>query len=489
MHKKVAVIGSGFSGLSAASVLASKGAAVTVFEKNDSLGGRARTFSVDGFTFDMGPSWYWMPDVFEHFFSLFGKSSKDYYELKLLDPAFTIFYGKNDSLTIPASLEAIYQLFEKEEKNGADKLRRFLKEAELKYNLSMSDLVYLPSNSLFEYAKPQVLRNITRLQLFSSFHSHVRKFFSSPRLLQLMEFPLLFLGATSREIPALYSLMNYAAFNLSTWYPMGGFGKITEAMASIAKDLGVQFKTGEAISSIKPMSENSFSISSTTGQHTSDAVIGAADYQHVDGLLESRYRNYTETYWQRKTFAPSCLIFYLGINRRLNSLHHHNLFFDEALDQHAHEIYKDPQWPSKPLFYICCPSKTDASVAPTGHENLFILMPLAPGISDGEQLRAKYFDIIIERIKNITGEDLAPSIVFKRSYCLDNFVSDYNAYKGNAYGLASTLKQTAVLRPAIRNKKLKNFFYCGQLTLPGPGVPPAIISGQIAAKQLMKSIF
>lgn len=483
-----AVIGSGFSSLTAATVLAKNGYKVTVFEKNDQPGGRARIFKANGYTFDMGPSWYWMPDVFESYYSIFGKTTKDFYDLKLLDPGFTIYFGKDDRMDIPASLDGIYALFEREEANGAEKLKQFLHEAEIKYKVAMSELVYMPSESITEFIRPSVIKNAPKLQLLSAFSKHAKKFFSNPRLLKLIEFPVIFLGATSNEIPAMYSLMNYAAFNLSTWYPMGGFSKITEAMVSIAKEHGVEFRLNEAVTGFTTENKSVKAIQTTKGTYNCNAVIGGADYAHVEDLLGENYRNYKANYWESKTFAPSSLIFYLGVNKKLPKLEHHTLFFDEELSLHSEEIYKNPQWPSKPLFYVCCSSKTDATVAPEGHENIFILMPLASGLEDNEALRQQYLNIILSRIENITGESIQNNIVYNRSFCIKDFVRDYNAYKGNAYGLASTLKQTAIFRPAIRNKKLKNFYYAGQLTLPGPGVPPAIISGQIAAGELMKKM-
>ena len=488
MGKKVSIIGSGFSGLAAATVLAQAKCDVTIFEKNDQAGGRARTFSEAGYHFDMGPSWYWMPDIFEKYFALFDRKPSDYFDLKLLDPGFAVFYAKDDVIELPASLEGIYELFEREESGGADSLKRFLKEAEIKYNLAVMELMYKPSLSLFEFANAAIIKNLPHLDVYNSFSTHMKKFFKSPRLLKLIEFPILFLGASSREIPALYSLMNYAAFNLSTWYPMGGFSKISEAMLAIAQENNVELRLNEPVSHIEVHNGIAKELITPRGSYSLDGVIGASDYHHTENLIGAKYRNYNEKYWSRKTLAPSCLIFYLGINKRIKNLRHHNLFFHEDLDLHSHEIYKDPQWPSKPLFYVCCTSKTDQNVAPIGHENLFILIPVAPDLKDDEEVRNRYYELVISKMQEILGEDFRENIEYKKSYCINDFISDYNSYKGNAYGLANTLRQTAFLRPSVRNKKVKNLFYCGHLTVPGPGVPPALISGQIAARQLLRHL-
>ena len=488
MAKNITVIGSGFSGLSAASVLASKGHSVTVLEKNAEVGGRARSFSSMGYTFDMGPSWYWMPDIFEKYFSVFGKRPGDYYELERLDPGFVIFYGKDDIMKIPSSMDEIVELFEREEVDGADKLRAFLKEAKLKYDLAVNDLIYLPSQSLFEYVNLTIIRNLPSLDVYNSFRSHVRKYFKNPRILKLMEFPVLFLGATSKEIPALYSLMNYAAFQLGTWYPKGGFSAVTMAMKSIGEELGVEFRLNDAVRHIEVKENIAYRVETLNHSYLTEGIIGSSDYNHTEKLLSPEYRNYTPEYWNKKVLAPSCLLFFIGVKKRIKNLFHHNLFFMEDLDLHSKDIYKDPKWPESPLFYVCCPSKTDDAVAPEGHENLFILMPLAPGIHDEESIREEYFQRIISKIQETISEDFIDDIDYKKSYCVSDFVNDYNAFKGNAYGLASTLRQTAFMRPSLRNKKVKNMFYAGHLTVPGPGVPPAIISGQIAANQLIKNL-
>lgn len=485
---KIAVIGSGFAGISSAAYLAKQGYQVDVYEKNAEIGGRARQLLTDnGYVFDMGPSWYWMPEVFEKFFNDFGYQARDFYELQLLDPGFSIVFGGNHVLNIPANFEELCQLFESIEKGSAEQLKHFLTEAEYKYKVGMGKLVHKPGLSLMEFADMDLIKGLFKLQVFTSFSSHVKKHFKDPRLIALMEFPVLFLGAMPEETPALYSLMNYAGLKLGTWYPKGGFGTVIHAMKAVAEKQGVKFHTNAAVTALKVKGKQVSTLISTTGSKDYDGVIAAADYHHVEEkLLNQIHRNYSEKYWDKRTFAPSALIFYLGVNTKVNRLQHHTLFFDEDLKQHAHEIYKDAQWPSKPLFYVCCPSITDPDVAPKGHENLFVLMPLAPDVKDPEEIREYYFTLIMDRLESYTGTAIRQHLDYKSSYCVSDFIADYNAYKGNAYGLANTLMQTAHLKPSLKNKKIDNLFYAGQLTVPGPGVPPSIISGNVAAKALIK---
>lgn len=484
---RIAIIGSGFSGISAATYLSAAGHEVHVFEKNETPGGRARQLKTEsGYLFDMGPSWYWMPEIFEEFFNDFGYKVSDFYALKLLSPSFNMVF-KDGEISVPPQYTSLRSIFESIEKGSAVMLDQFMKEAQFKYETGMRNLSRMPGISMIEFANKDLLKGVMRLQIFSSFSKHVRKYFSDPRLIALMEFPVLFLGAMPQETPALYSLMNYACLKLGTWYPMGGFGKVIEAMLKVAEAGGSSFNFSSPVERILVKNNKAYSIVANGKTIDFDAIVAAADYHHVEEkLLPPAYRNYTSNYWQKKTFAPSCLIYFIGLNKKIESLTHHTLFFDEDLLQHSKEIYKDPQWPARPLFYVCCPSKTDGEVAPPNHENLFFLMPIAPGLEDNESIREKYFHIMMERLQNHIGERITSHIDFKKSYCVDDFVADYNSYKGNAYGLANTLMQTAILKPGIRNKKIKNLFYAGQLTVPGPGVPPSLISGKIAAQQLLK---
>lgn len=486
---KIGIIGAGFSGLSAACYSAKQGHDVTVFEKHATTGGRARSFKTEGFMFDMGPSWYWMPDIFEKFFADFGKKPSDYYQLHQLSPSFQIFFPDGQPFEVPASLNDLYKVFESIEKGSADKLKLFLEEGELKYRVAMEKLIYKPSVSWLEFASYEVIRSAMKTNIFMSMRQYIRRFFKDERLITLMEFPVIFLGAMPDKIPALYSLMNYAAFDMGTWYPMGGMCRITEGMESLARSLGVKFELGQAVEKLETEGRTVKGIRTAKGFFAVDSVIASADYHHVeDALLKDNERNYSEKYWDKKVMAPSSLLFYLGVNKKLKGLLHHNLFFDTDFQRHAEQIYERPQWPDEPLFYACVPSITDSSVAPEGKENLFILIPLAAGLADDKSMHEVYYNKVMERLEKICGEDIRSHVSYKRSYCVEDFKSDYNAYKGNAYGLANTLGQTAVLKPGIRNKNLSNLFYTGQLTVPGPGVPPSIISGEIAASEAHKQL-
>ena len=485
----VKVIGAGFAGLSAACHLAKAGYEVEIIEQHSSPGGRARQFQAEGYTFDMGPSWYWMPDVFERFFEQFGRQRSDYYDLMRLDPSYTVRWDDGSAWDIPANYDELKALLESEEPGAAEQLDKFMAEAEFKYRVGMNKLVYKPGQSLMEFADLGFLKGALRLQVFSSIAKHIAKHFRSPKIRQLMEFPVLFLGALPEKTPALYSLMNYADIKGGTWYPPGGMHKIVEGMVKLAEELGVRFQYNTAVEQITTEDGRVTGLMTNQGHLPADVVVAGADYHHVEQeLLSEDMRQYSDKYWDKRVMAPSSLIYYIGIDRKLPNLHHHTLFFDADFKQHAAEIYTAPNWPDRPLFYLCAPSITDTSVAPEGHENLFFLIPVAAGLEDTPELREHYFDGLCKRLEVMTGVDIRPHIQYKRSYAQSDFINDYNAFKGNAYGLANTLFQTAIFKPRMQHKRLKNLFYTGQLTVPGPGVPPSLISGEVVA-QLINSKF
>ena len=486
MNKNVHIIGSGFSSLAASCYLAKAGYNVTVLEKNDTLGGRARQYKNKGFTFDIGPTWYWMPDVFERFFADFGKKPIDFYHLHRLKPGYQVYFGENDSITVPGNLDAIYKIFEEEEEGSSKHLKSFLASAKENYDIAIKDLVYKPGVSPLELVTTSTISRVS--QFFSTIRKDVRKNIKSSKLIQILEFPVLFLGAKPSNTPAFYNFMNYADFGLGTWHPKGGMYKVVEGMVSLAENLGVNFITNAAVDEMVTNENDEIYALKVNGEVIkTNLVLSGADYHHTEKLLDKKLRQYSEKYWSKKTFAPSSLLFYVGFNKKLKNVCHHTLFFDTDFDVHAKDIYDTPKWPKNPLFYASFSSITDDAMAPEDNEAATFLIPLAPGLEDTEALREEYFQKIIKRLEKLTNQDVEKSIIFKKSFCVNDFISEYNSYKGNAYGLANTLFQTAFLRPKIKSKKVKNLYFTGQLTVPGPGVPPALISGKIASDLIIKN--
>ena len=486
MNKNIYIIGSGFSALSASCYLAKKGYNVTVLEKNDTLGGRARQYKKDGFTFDIGPSWYWMPDVFERFFADFGKKPSDYYTLDKLNPGYEVYFGKKSSLKISENLEDIYRMFEEEEKGSAKHLKTFIDSAKSNYDTAIKDLVYKPGVSPLELINTTTIARVS--QFFSTIRKQVRKNIKNPKLIKILEFPVLFLGAKPTNTPAFYNFMNYADFGLGTWHPRGGMYAVIEGMVSLATSLGVHFKTNSNVQKIiTDTSKNVVGLLVNGEEIKTSLVLSGADYHHTETLLDKDVRQYSENYWDKKIFAPSSLLFYVGFDKKIENVSHHTLFFDTDFDAHAREIYDNPKWPTDPLFYANFTSLTDETSAPEGKEAGFFLIPLAPGIKDTLELREEYFDKIMDRFEKLTNQKVKEHVLFKKSFCVNDFKEEYNSYKGNAYGMANTLFQTAFLRPKIKSGKVKNLYFTGQLTVPGPGVPPALISGKIASELIIKN--
>lgn len=466
---------------------------VTVLEKHAIPGGRARYLKAEGFTFDMGPSWYWMPDVFERYFACFGKKVSDYYQLIRLDPSYRVYYP-DGPMDIPADFTALQQLFESLEPGAGKQLQKFLEEAAYKYEVGINKLVFKPGQSVKEFLDLDLAKGLFKLDVFRSMKAHVAKYFKHPKLVELMEFPVLFLGALPEKTPALYSLMNYADIKGGTWFPEKGMYQIVQAMYNLAVELGVRFHFEQEVTAIDITGDRAKSIQAKTAQGTgvtydADVVIGGADYHHIETqLLPAASRSYTDAYWDSRVMAPGCILYYVGLNKKLHNIQHHSLFFDTSFSIHGKEIYDTKKWPSDPLFYVSAVSVTDPSSAPEGCENLFLLIPVATGLeNDTEELRERYFDQIVTRMEKHLGQSIKDAVIYKRSFAHSDFISEYHAFKGNAYGLANTLQQTAVLKPSCRSKKVSNLFYTGQLTVPGPGVPPSLISGEVVAGEVVKT--
>lgn len=487
MKKQIKIIGSGFSSLAAACYLAQQGNDVSIYEKNATIGGRARQLKRDGFTFDIGPTWYWMPDVFERFFADFGKKPSDYYELKKLSPAYQVYFGINDFVIIADNLPEIISTFETIENGSGYKLSSFMTEAQSNYEIAIKDLVYRPGISPLELVTIDTIKKMN--QFFGNISKDIRKRFDNPKLIQILEFPVLFLGAKPSDTPSFYSFMNFADFGLGTWHPKNGMYSVILAMEKLAGELGVTINTNSNIEKIIVDNNGSASGIIVNGETIQgDIILSGADYHHSESLLDEEYRVYSEKYWNNKTFAPSSLLFYVGFDTKIENVEHHTLFFDVDFDTHAEAIYDSPKWPEEPLFYASFPSKTDSNVAPIGKEAGIFLIPLAPGLEDTPALREKYFEKIIARFEKLTQQSVKDKIILKESFCVNDFIKEYNSYKGNAYGLANTLLQTAFLRPKLKSKKVNNLFFTGQLTVPGPGVPPALISGKLVAELIRKNL-
>lgn len=478
MYKTISIIGSGFSALSAACYLAKAGYKVSIFEKNDTVGGRARQLIKDGFTFDIGPSWYWMPDIFEKFFGDFGKSTRDYYQLDKLSPAYKIFFS-DEVITIGDHMDQICEEFERIEKGSSVPLRKFIARAQEHYDIAINKVVLKPGLSPFELVTKETVTRLDRF--FKTISTEVRKNFKNPKLISTLEFPVLFLGAKPNQTPSFYSFMNFADFGLGTWHPKGGMYEIIKAMKNLAESLGVSIYCNSNVEKINVKNGKSIGIIVNGKTVHSDVVLSGADYHHSETLLDKTFRQYSETYWSGRTFAPSSLLFYVGFDKKIENVEHHNLFFDTNFETHAEEIYDDPKWPTDPLFYVNFPSVTDTSMAPKDCETGFFLIPIAPGLEDTPELREQYFKIIINRFEKRTHQNVQNHILFKESFCVNDFISEYNSYKGNAYGMANTLMQTAFLRPKLKSKKVEHLYFTGQLTVPGPGVPPSLISGKLVA--------
>lgn len=483
--KKIIIIGSGFSSLASACYMAKAGFEVTVLEKNEQIGGRASLMEIDGFKFDMGPSWYWMPDIFERFFADFNKNVSDYYQLEKLSPGYRVYFGKNDFIDISDEPEEIIETFDRIENGSARHLRTFMKKAKANYEIAMQDLVYNPGKSVLELVSVETAK---RLPLFvRNISETVRKNIKNPKLRSILEFPVLFLGAKPNNTPAFYNFMNHADFGMGTWYPKGGFNAVAKGMQKLAEELGVKFLVNEKVLKIQTENNSAKSVITETGIFDADIVISGADYAHTETLLNSDEKNYSADYWQKKTFAPSSFLYYVAFDRKVPQLQHHNLFFDTDFEQHAEEIYDTKSLPKKPLFYANFSSKTDPDLCPEGKEIGFFLIPVAVDLEDSKEIHDQYFELIMDRIEKNTGENLRSAVIFKKSFGVNDFKERYHSCRGNAYGLANTLLQTSVLRPQIDNKKIKNLFYTGQLTVPGPGVPPALISGKVVTDYILKN--
>jgi phytoene desaturase len=485
----VIVVGGGFGGLSTACYLAAAGADVTLLEKNEQLGGRASRLERDGFRFDMGPSWYLMPDVFERFFGHFDRTPSDYYGLTRLDPHYRIFFKDGDRVDMVPDLEANRETFEAYEPGAGEKFDEYLRKSERNYEIGMEHFVYEDRSRLRDFLDLDVAKNAWGLSLIGSMQDHVERYFSHPKLQQIMQYTLVFLGGSPNNTPALYNLMSHVDFNLGVYYPDGGLGGVVDGIVAMAEELGVDFHTGTPVSEIRGRTGAFVVRTESGGEFLADYVVSDADYAHTEQeLLPPEKRQYSESYWESRTYAPSAFLLYLGVEGDVDPLAHHTLVLPTEWDEHFEQIFDDPAWPDDPAYYLCVPSETDDTVAPEGHSNLFALVPIAAGLEDTPALREEYRDLVLDDIASHTGVDIRDRIVVEESFCVSDFAARYNATKGTALGLAHTLRQTAIFRPPNASREMDGLFFTGSFTQPGIGVPMCLISGQLTAERMAETV-
>lgn len=484
---KIAIIGSGFGGLSSAALLAKDGYEVSVFEKNEQPGGRASVYSDAGYTFDMGPSWYLMPDVYEKFFSAFGKKPEDLFDLKRLDPSYRIFFGNGDVADVVADLEKNYALFDSFEENGGEKLREYLASAKEMYDLSINEMLYRDYRSILDFFDGRLIMEGSRMHILENLDTFVNRHFASDKAKKIVEYSIGFLGGAPKNTPSFYHIMSHIDMTLGVWYPEGGIRKVARSIYDLARDNGATFFFDEPAVRIEVNGNRAERVVTTKGAYDADVVIVNADYPFSEmHLLDERHRTYPAKYWEKRVIAPSAFVIYLGVTKTFDALAHHTLFLDKDWANSFDQIF-DPAkaaWPKTPSYYVNVPSKTDTTAAPEGCETLFILVPLAPGLEDTPELREAFCEKILDHLESAIGEPVRDAVAVRRIFALDDFKERYNAYKGTALGLSHTLLQTALFRPAHKSKKVKNLYYTGQYTHPGIGVPMTLISSQIVAREL-----
>lgn len=487
-QKEVIIIGAGIGGLATACLLGKKGYKVKIIEKNSQVGGRARIYTEDGFTFDMGPSWYMMPDIFEHFFELMGEDITQHLKLKRLSPSYRIFLkSEKKHYDFYSDLEKTIDTFETLEPGSGKVLRKYMATTKYQYEVSKNEFMFKNYDTIFDFFNKRVMVEGRKLPLFSSVRAIIEEKFKSEILRKVMQYQTVLLGTSPGDAPGIYSMMNYVDFVEGIWYPEGGIYKVIEALERIAKKHGVEIITNSPVQKIIVENKTAVGVLLENGSEVrADLVISNADVVHTDmNLLDKEHRTKKQKYWDKRLMAPSAFIMYLGVEGEIPSLQHHNLLFAENWEENFQQIFKTPTWPTDPSLYVCCPSKTDPTVAPAGKENLFVLVPIASGLDYTDESMEEYTDFILEEMsKNMDIPDFKNRIIHKKLYSVKDFVKDYNAFKGTALGFAHSLSQTAIFRPNNMSKKVKNLYYVGAGTNPGIGMPICLISAELVYKRL-----
>ena len=481
----VTVIGGGFGGLSAAAYLGRAGLDVRLLERHDRVGGHAGVLERDGFRFDTGPSWYLMPDVFERFFGHFDREPTDYYELERLDPQYRVCWKDGDSVTIPPDRDRVEEIFESYEDGAGDALAAYLEEAERNYELAMDRVVYEGRERLRDYVDTDLLPMAPRYRLFGNMDDYVGRYVEHPKLRQLLEYTLVFLGGSPYNTPALYSIMSHVDLNLNVFYPEGGIAGVVDALADLAREQGVTIETGVEVQHVGGSAGN-FEVETDDGVRESDLVVSNANPAHTEReLLDPADRSHDPGYWDDQTYAPSAFMLYLGVEGDVDPLEHHTLVLPTDWSDHFEAIFEEPRWPDDPAYYLSVTSKTDDAVAPDGHHAVVVLVPIAPGLDDGPEVRERYREKVLSDLAAEAGVDLRDRIVSETTACVSEFAERYGDPDGTALGLAHTLFQTGPLRPGHRGP-VDGLYYSGAYTTPGIGMPMCLISGEHTASAIFE---
>ena len=487
-QKHAIIIGSGIGGLATACLLGKKGYKVTLLEKNERVGGRANLYEEEGFVFDMGPSWYMMPGIFEHFFELMDEDITEHLKLKRLSPSYRIFLkSEKRHYDFYSDLEKTIETFESIEPGSGEVLREYMKSTEFQYKIAQNEFMFKNYDSIFDFFNKRVMTEGRKLPLFSKVESIINSKFKSEILRKVMQYQTVLLGTSPGDAPGIYSMMNYVDFVEGVWYPDGGVYKVVEAIESIAIKNGVTIRTSSPVAKIIVKNKTASGVLLENGDEIhGDLVISNADIVHTEQkLLEKPERQRSMKYWNSRLMAPSAFILYLGIDGKIPSLEHHNLMFAKNWGENFKQIFNAPEWPTDPSLYVCVPSKTDASVGPPNKENLFVLVPVAAGLKHTDEFLEKYSHFVIGQMEeNMDIPNLASRVIYKRIYSVNDFIQDYNAFKGSALGFAHSLNQTAIFRPNNISKKVKNLFFVGAGTNPGIGMPICLISAELVYKRI-----
>jgi len=488
--KKVIIIGAGIGGLGTAALLSKRGYDVTILEKNEKIGGRANIFTAEGYTFDMGPSWYLMPDVFEHFYDLMEEDINKHLNLVKLGPSYKVFFPGDPEypvVDIHSDLKKDLPTLEQFEPGITPKLRKYLETSGKQYELAKKSFMYRNYDSIFDFFKWELMKEGRHMNPLQTMEKYLNKNFSDDRVKKILEYTLVFLGSEPKKTPALYNIMNFIDFHYGVYYPKGGIYTIIDSLKSMNDTHGTTIHTNTGVSEIIIENKTATGVRLENGEiMNADYIISNADLHFTETKLiaEKKHQTFPEKYWDKAVMGPSAFIMYLGLDREVPNLTHHNLRFAQNWKENFKELFDEPALPTDPSYYVCKPTHTDTNIAPKGKDILFMLVPIAAGMTITDDMKKSYRDKIIGMMKtDLNLPDLEESIVYEKSYWGDDFGRDYNAYKGTALGMAHTLKQT-LLRPGNKSKKVKNLFYVGAGTNPGIGMPICLISAELMYKRL-----